>query len=204
MAVARPACKRRVLTIRSPTSLFKEFSMSDAIIAKLTLDSLRDLFQLAGYRVETLTDPVANLSYLRSGTNGMAFDVRPGNRIAGEEQGFIDVALIAVLQVQGELPLELVNRWNASRRFARLQLSPPFLALSLDVSVAGGVTQNNLRAQIEIWDHLVQQLIGYLREELASLAKARASTAPAASAALPTPAADRDRVAEADVPHTVQ
>jgi putative sensory transduction regulator len=181
-----------------------EFSMSDAAITKLTLDSLRDLFQLAGYRVETLTDPVANLSYLRSGTNGIAFDIRPGNRIAGEEESFIDVALIAVLQVQGELPLDLVNRWNATRRFARLQLSPPFLALSLDFSVAGGVTQNNLRAQIEIWDHLVQQLVSYLREELANLAKAKASNAPAASAALPTPAADRDRIAAADVPHTVQ
>jgi putative sensory transduction regulator len=178
--------------------------MSDATITTLTLDSLRDLFQRAGYRVETLTDPVAGLSYLRSGTNGIAFDVRPGNRIAGEAQGFIDVALIAVLQVQGELPLDLVNRWNASRRFARLQLSPPFLALSLDFSVAGGVTENNLRAQIEIWDHLVQQLVGYLREELASLAKARAANPPAASAALPTPAPDRDRTAETDVPRTVQ
>ncbi|WP_028164581.1 YbjN domain-containing protein [Bradyrhizobium elkanii] len=178
--------------------------MSDATITKLTLDSLRELFQLAGYRVETLTDPVANISYLRSGTNGLAFDVRSGNRIAGDEQSFIDVALIAVLQVQGELPLDLINRWNATRRFARLQLSPPFLALSLDFSVAGGVTQNNLRAQIEIWDHLVQQLVAYLREELANLAKAKAPNAPAASTALQTPATDRDRVAETDVPHTVQ
>jgi hypothetical protein len=144
--------------------------MSDNI-AKLTLDSLREVLQLAGYRVETMTDPVANLAFLRSATNGLAFDVRPGNRIAGDEQSFVDVALVAVLQVQGELPLDVVNRWNATRRFARLQLSQPFLALSLDFSVAGGVTKNHLRAQIEIWDHLIQQLIIYLREELASLAK---------------------------------
>jgi hypothetical protein len=185
--------------------------MSDATIAKLTLDTLRELLQLAGYRVETLTDPVANISYLRSATNGMAFDIRPGNRIGGDEQSFLDVALIAVLQVQGELPLDLVNRWNATRRFARLQLSPPFLALSLDFSVAGGVTQNNLRAQIEIWDHLVQQLVSYLREELANLAKSRAPNPLAAGAALQTPAQDSTkdpakdrRVAETDVPHTVQ
>jgi hypothetical protein len=184
--------------------LFTEFAMSDATITKLTLDSLRDLFQLAGYRVETLTDPVANIPYLRSGTNGIAFDVRPGNRSGGEEQSFLDVALIAVLQVQGELPLELVNRWNATRRFARLQLSPPFLALSLDVSVAGGVTQNNLRAQIEIWDHLVQQLVSYLRDELADLSKTKTPNPPAAGAAAQTPATDRDRGAEADLPHTVQ
>uniref|UniRef100_UPI0005BC875C YbjN domain-containing protein n=1 Tax=Bradyrhizobium sp. Ai1a-2 TaxID=196490 RepID=UPI0005BC875C len=148
------------------------------------------------------------LAYLRSATNGLAFDVRPGNPTAGEPQGFLDVALIAVLQVQGELPLELVNRWNASRRFARLQLSPPFLALSLDVSVAGGVTPTNLRAQIEIWDHLVQQLVAYLRDELANLAKvndkAKALAAQGAGAAVQTPATERDHIAEPDVPHTVQ
>jgi hypothetical protein len=177
--------------------------MSDATITALTLESLRDLFQRAGYRVETLTDPVAGIAYLRSATNGLAFDIRPGNQIAGEEQSFIDVAMIAVLQVQGELPLDLVNRWNATRRFARLQLSPPFLALSLDCSVAGGVTPTNLRAQIEIWDHLVQQLVSYLRDELASLAKAKPPNPPGASPTLPTPA-DRDPLAETDGPHTVQ
>jgi hypothetical protein len=140
--------------------------MSDTIITQLTLDSLREIIQLAGYRIETVTDPVSNTSYLRSATNGLAFDIRPGNRMSGAEQGFLDAAFLAVLQVQGELPLDLVNRWNASRRFARLQLSHPFLVLSLDLSVAGGVAPNHLRAQVEIWDNLVQQLIAYLRDEL--------------------------------------
>ena len=150
-------------------------------IDKLTRERLRELFQLAGYRVEALTDPVANLSYLRSATNGIAFDIRPGNMLAGEEQTFVDVALVAVLHVQGEMPLQIVNRWNATRRFARLQFSPPFLALSFDVSVAGGVSENHLRGQIEIWDHLVQQLVNFLREELAAPAKLN----PAADAARP-------------------
>jgi Putative bacterial sensory transduction regulator len=176
--------------------------MTDTTIAKLALDGLRELFQLAGYRVETVTDPVANIPYLRSATNGLAFDIRPGNRVAGDEHGFIDVALIAVLQVQGELPLDVVNRWNATRRFARLQLSQPFLALSFDFSVAGGVTQTHLRAQIEIWDHLVQQLVIFLREELAAIAKA--TPAPVASRAAPTAAVDRSAIAQSDVPHMVQ
>ncbi|WP_426435370.1 YbjN domain-containing protein [Bradyrhizobium genosp. P] len=102
--------------------------------------------------------------------------VRPGNRFIGAEQSFADVAFAATLQVQGELPLDLVNRWNATRRFARLQLSHPFLVFSLDVSVAGGVAPDNLRAQIEIWDRLVQDLITYLREELPKLARNGAST----------------------------
>jgi hypothetical protein len=141
--------------------------MSDTMITNLTLDSLREAFQLAGYRAETVTDPAANITYLRSSTNGMAFDIRPGNQLT--DGSFVDLALVAVLQVQGQLPLDIVNRWNASRRFARLQLSQPFLLLSLDVSVAGGVAQNHLRAQIEIWDYLLQQLIVYLREELPKL-----------------------------------
>jgi len=179
--------------------------VSDAIISKLSLDRLRGLFQLAGYRVEQVTDPVANVPYLRSATNGLAFDIRPGNRLAGDEQSFIDVVLIAVLQVQGELPLEVVNRWNATRRFARLQLSQPFLALSLDISLAGGVTENNLRAQIEIWDHLVQQLVSFLREEMTNLAKTKASAASSGTAAVARPAAaEHGHVGGADVPHAVQ
>ncbi len=83
--------------------------------------------------------------------------------------------LVTTLQVQGELPLDLVNRWNATRRFGRLQLSPPFLAFCLDVSVAGGVAPNFVRAQIEIWDRLVQELIAYLREELPKVVAANAA-----------------------------
>jgi Putative bacterial sensory transduction regulator len=150
--------------------------MSDTILAKLSLDSLRDALQQAGYRVETVTDPVVNVAYLRSATSGLAFDIRPGNRLAGADQHFVDIAFTAVLQVQGDLPLDIVNRWNATRRFARLQLSQPFLVLSLDVSVAGGVAPNHLRAQVEIWDHLVQQLIAYLREELPKVSAAKAAS----------------------------
>jgi hypothetical protein len=156
--------------------------MSDALITVLTLEQLRDVMQLAGYRVETVTDPVVNSDYLRSATSGLAFDVRPGNRLAGNDGSFVDAALVAVLQVQGELPLDIVNRWNATRRFARLQLSAPFLVLTHDVSVAGGVGQNHLRAQVEIWDHLVQQLVGYLREELPKLNTGDRATAPAPAA----------------------
>jgi hypothetical protein len=143
--------------------------MSDAMMTKLTLDSLREILQQAGYRVEAVTDPLANVPYLRSATAGLAFDIRPGNRLAGDGQDFADLAFVAVLQVQGELPLDVVNRWNATRRFARLSLSQPFLVFCLDVSLVGGVALDHLRAQIEIWDRLVQELIAYLRDELRNL-----------------------------------
>lgn len=151
--------------------------MSDTVITGVSLDRLRDILRQSGCRVETVTDPVANIAYLRSATGGLSFDVRPGTRFADNGENFVDVALAAVLQVQGELPLDLVNRWNAGRRFARLQLSQSFLVLSLDISMAGGVTPNHLRAQIEIWDQLLQQLIVFLREELPKLAAGDANRA---------------------------
>ena len=140
--------------------------MAESHINQLTIDGLREVFQSVGYRAEEVIDPVANMPYLRSATAGVAFDIRPGNRLAADSKAFVDFALVAVLQVHGELPLDIVNRWNATRRFARLQLSQPFLVLTHDVSLAGGVNQTHLRAQVEIWDHLIQQLIAYLREEL--------------------------------------
>ena len=148
-------------------------------ITKLTIEGLRDNFQSVGYRVETLTDPVANTTYLRSATAGLGFEIRPGNQLVGEEQSFVDTTLVTTLQVQGELPLDLVNRWNTTRRFGRLQFSHPFLMFCMDISVAGGVAPNFVRAQIEIWDRLVQELIAYLREELPKLAARNGAAAAA-------------------------
>ena len=177
--------------------------MSETIITKMTVDSLRESIQLAGYRVETATDPVVNTAYLRSATSGFVFDIRPGNRLDDADRSFLDVAFIAALQVQGELPLDIVNRWNVTRRFGRLQLSQPFLILSHDVSVAGGVAQTYLRAQVEIWDHLLQQLISYLREELPKIAGANATGAGTAGIAIAEPEADRKK-AEPIAPVTFQ
>jgi hypothetical protein len=174
------------------------------IVAKLTLDGLRESFQSAGYRVETLTDPVANIQYLRSATAGLGFDIRAGNRLPGDAQSYADVTLVAPLQVQGELPLEIVNRWNATRRFGRLQLSPPFLVFCLDICVAGGVAPDNLRAQIEIWDRLVQELIGYLRDELSKLGTAKGSAAPAALPATNADEAVHQHAAKLEGPATIQ
>ncbi|MCC8960190.1 YbjN domain-containing protein [Bradyrhizobium sp. Pear77] len=173
------------------------------IITKLTIDGLRDSFQNVGYRVETLTDPVANTTYLRSATAGLGFEIRPGNQLVGEEQSFVDATLVTTLQVQGELPLDLVNRWNTTRRFGRLQFSQPFLMFCLDVSVSGGVAPNFVRAQIEVWDRLVQELIAYLREELPKIvARNGAAAVPQPSAPAPQPS--HEHAAEAGAVPTIQ
>lgn len=152
--------------------------MPDVIVSKFSFDLLTKTLQQAGYRVESVIDPVSKVTYLRSATGGIMFDVRPGNRYA-DGVDFVDATLAAAVQVQGELPLDIVNRWNATRRFARLQLGNGFLLLTQDISVVGGVAPDHLRGQIEIWDHLVQQFVGYLREELPKLA-VNAAEAPTA------------------------
>jgi hypothetical protein len=147
---------------------------ADALFS-LTIETLRDLLQAAGYRVETLTD--GQTTFLRSATNGLPFDIRPGNSFAGAPDRFADIAFVVLFAVQGNLPLDLINNWNRARRFGRLFLDTPvpnqtFLVFCQDVSVAGGVTPVHLRGQIEIWDGLLQQFVPWLREEIAKIAPA--------------------------------
>ena len=177
--------------------------MSDNAVLTLTLDSLREIFLQAGYRVETATDPGGNVAYLRSATGGLAFDIRPGNRLEGGEERFADIAFVAVLHVQGEMPLELVNHWNATRRFGRLHVSQNFLAFCMDVSALGGVSPAYLRGQIEIWDRLAQELIAYLRDELRKLSPANGANLLATNEAQ-SPELDQRRVAGEDSSATMQ
>lgn len=155
-----------------------------SVITGLTLESLRAVYQAAGYRVEVLGD--GDVTFLRSATNGLPFDIRPGNVQAGKPDEFVDFALVALFAVRGTVPFELLNTWNRTRRYGRLFLDRPvpeqeFLVFCCDVSVLGGVTPAQLRAQIEIGDGLMQQLVPWLREELAKIAP---SVAPPRDAAV--------------------
>jgi hypothetical protein len=150
-----------------------ETSMTD-ITHSLTGGSLGSLMQTAGYRVESVTDATAGVTILRSATSGLSFDIRMGNRLAGETEAYADFTFVTIFNVVGELPLAPVNAWNRSRRFARLQIDSTIpdqklLVLCMDVVVAGGVTAQYLRHQIGIWDGLIQQLVPWLRDELSKL-----------------------------------
>lgn len=140
----------------------------------LTPAMVREVLQTAGYRVEEVAASDGS-PVLRSATAGLGFEVMFANPLpvqagAGTSSGWADATFQAAFQVQGELPLSLVNHWNVSRRFGRLNLLQDLLLLDMDILALGGVTSANLRAQAEIWDRLVSQLIAYLREELPKLA----------------------------------
>jgi Putative bacterial sensory transduction regulator len=145
--------------------------MSDVTFSSLTPDSLRQLMQETGYRAEPVTDP-AGVPRLASATAGLPFEIRFGNLMPNGTGEYADVTFIAALRVQGTLPPDLINTWNNTKRFGRLHLNQDFLFLDMDVTVVGGVNADHLRAQIQIWDRLVQELLPYLRNVFEKLAAA--------------------------------
>ncbi|KVQ11752.1 YbjN domain-containing protein [Burkholderia ubonensis] len=140
----------------------------DALIDAIGVDELADVFRNAGYRV-TATEQNGAVQ-LMSASQGVGFAVRFGNAAPpqGEAAGasiarYLDYTLGCVLQVQGDLPAQLVADWNRTKRFARLASHGPFLALEMDVIVAGGVSVRYLRSTIELWDRMVQEFLLHLR-----------------------------------------
>jgi hypothetical protein len=157
--------------------------MSDAqVIQTLTPASLTEILQAAGYRVSTSEQN--GVVQLLSASQGIGFSVRFGNPANEPAGAFLDYTLSCALRVQGEVPTELVARWNESKRFARLTHQGPFLVLEMDVVVAGGVTEQQLRVHTEIWDRLLQEFLLFLR----NFAAQAAAQQPAEAAAVAAPA----------------
>jgi Putative bacterial sensory transduction regulator len=158
--------------------------MTTPNILSLTPDTMREILQEVGYRVESFTDPSGAIQ-LRSATNGLPFVRRFGNRVAGTDIAHADASFTLVLQMQGgALPPDLFNQWNRSKRFGRLYSGENFLVLEMDFTVMGGVSRDNLRVQVSVWDSVVQELIRFLRTALAPTSEAgaingRAEGAPA-------------------------
>jgi Putative bacterial sensory transduction regulator len=136
--------------------------MPKSNLASLTPNSLCELMKLAGYRAE-IVEASGNAPLLCSAAGGLPFELRFLNTTPGKDGGYADVMLTAGLRVPGELPFDLVNRWNSTKRFARLYLTRDYLVLAMDVVVLGGVSQAHLAAQLELWSRLLQELSSYLR-----------------------------------------
>lgn len=151
------------------------------LIASVTPQSLTELLQGAGYRVNQ-TEQNAIVQLL-SASQGIGYAVRFGN--AAGEGGYVDFTFSCALRVQGELPAGLAELWNASRRFARLSVQGEFLVMEMDVVVAG-VSATYLRSQLELWDRLLQEFIVYLRDYSQHAAQLEAQAAGSESPAVST------------------
>lgn len=135
--------------------------MTDSsLILDVNAERLQELLQSAGYRV-TVSEQNGMVQLL-SASQGVGFAVRLGNPSA-EAGSYLDYTLSCALRVQGELPAGLAERWNVEKRFARLTVQGAFLVLELDVILAGGVSENYLRATAELWDRLLQEFLLFLR-----------------------------------------
>jgi len=184
--------ERRAMAAAQPQANGRISDTADVeLISSMSIESLREFLQGVGYRVETVGENGSR--FLRSATSGLAFDIRPGSGVGGR---FGDIAFVALLAVRGTLPLDLLNRWNRTRRFGRLFLDQPvpgqeFLVFCMDVPLAGGVTAGQLRGQVEIWDSLIQQLVPWLREEVAKLAPKIDTSAAGSATQLPPSTFDR-------------
>lgn len=157
---------------------------ADALIDAVGIEQLADVFRTAGYRV-TATEQNGAVQ-LMSASQGVGFAVRFGNAVpvAGQQDAadtrYLDYTLGCVLQVQGDLPAQLVADWNRTKRFARLASHGPFLALEMDVIVAGGVSTRYIRSTIELWDRMVQEFLLHLRNRPALAEQEAAARAGAA------------------------
>ncbi|AJY41581.1 YbjN domain-containing protein [Burkholderia humptydooensis] len=169
-------------------------AQDDEPIAAISADRLADILRRAGYRVTAAEQNGA--VQLMSASQGIGFSVRFGNPAAGlgprpADAGegpaaalYVDYTLACLLQVQGELPAELVANWNRTKRFARLANHGPLLALEMDVIVAGGVCERHVRSTIELWDRLIQEFLLHLRNRPAMTEQeAAARAAPGEQAA---------------------
>nr|BFD42294.1 YbjN domain-containing protein [Pseudomonas sp. FFPRI_1] len=147
------------------------------LINSVSIDSLTDLLQGAGYRVNQTEQN--GIVQLLSASQGIGYAVRFGNP-AAQSGHYVDFTFSCALRVQGELPAGLAELWNASRRFARLSLQGEFLVMEMDVVVAG-VGETHLRGNLELWDRLLQEFIVYLREysQQAAQLQAQAQAEPA-------------------------
>lgn len=147
---------------------------ASSIVENVSADTLTNLLQEAGYRVNRTEQN--GVVQLLSASQGVGYSVRFGNP-ATEAGHYLDFTFSCALQIQGDLPDELSNRWNASRRFSRLSVQGSVLVLEKDVIVADGVSSKYLLGNLLLWDRLLQEFVIYLRDYRRDNAAAPASAA---------------------------
>ncbi len=147
----------------------------DKLLETVALSDIAAALQQAGFRAEPGKLPDGS-EVLRSATGGVEFTVRVGN--AGPKS-VLDFAFAAPFRVVEPVLKAAPGEWNPIKRFSRLYEREGLLVLELDVLVAGGVGPQYLRAYVEIWNRLVNDLLLYLR---AATQKQAAAVEPAGEA----------------------
>lgn len=135
--------------------------MSDTVRTTVTAAAIAEALRASGYRANLVEQSGA--PQIQSAAQGLGFYIGFGNAQAGVADAYTDFAFHCVLGIEGELAPGLIEGWNRGMRFARLFRQQDLLVLSMDVIVAGGVSDAHLHAQIELWDRLLRDFVRHLR-----------------------------------------
>ena|ERR1700757_240962 len=152
-------------TRRTPSSSMGP-DMSESILNTITPKALVEHLQKAGFRA--VIAERNGFIQIGSATQGADFSISLGNLARSndkqsEDAAYLDFTFNCFALAGDNPPVDAVTLWNRSRRFGRLWAQPPYLVLAMDVSLSGGIADGYLRAQIELWERLVRELILHLR-----------------------------------------
>lgn len=130
-------------------------------VRTVSLDDLTRVLQQRGFRAEKL-EWAGGREALRSATGGVTFTIVSGNGTPG---AYTDFTYFANFRLEG-LPLaEICEKWNMGRRFARAHGRDGILNIELDVVLGTGVSPDYVAVTLELWNQLLNELLGLLREE---------------------------------------
>ncbi|WP_448044313.1 hypothetical protein [Bradyrhizobium liaoningense] len=171
--------------------------MLDATMTKLTLDSLREMLQQAGFSVEPVSDSRATIRYPGSGAGEGSFNRRPGHRPAGiqplchscavslrlGDRIVVGAAGTARLTIRGSLRINGddgrvsgMTRWSIRKSFRhRVESEQLEFALEADLILGNGIELADVLGQgRDVYRHL-RLLLADARDTLDDLPVDRAA-----------------------------
>ncbi len=132
-----------------------------AVKVSISPADIVEALKSAGYRANLVEQ--GQVPQVQSAAQGLGFFVGFGNPAPSGARGYLDFSFQCWITIQGELAAGLIESWNQGKRFARMYRQEQLLVLTMDVLVAGGVTSAFLRAQVELWDHVIHDFIRHLK-----------------------------------------
>jgi len=160
--------------------------MSDTLKTSVKPADVAEALKKTGYRASLVEHE--RFPQVQSAAQGLGFFIGFGNAAVTDSASYIDYSFHCWITIQGDLPAGLIDGWNQSKRFARMYRQGQLLILTMDVLVSGGVTENFLCAQVELWDRIIHDFIRHLKQSAVRHAQA-AQAAQAANGAAGTAAA---------------
>lgn len=129
------------------------------LLTSVDADQVATAIKAAGCAVTAIEQD--GVVHLHSASHGIGYQVLWGNASEGR---YADFTLSCPLRVQGgALPEGVLGEWHRTKRFARVAQHGDFVALEMDVIVAGGVGPAFLPLALQIWTQMMGQFFVHLR-----------------------------------------